>query len=225
MRQGIRLLVVFAAGLMSLSPRASRGGIIWDSGVLHAQSSARYGFTSPGVSDNPPDVIMTSNTASHSTSSVIPVDASASATTDVTVGPTGVTVNASSDFFFHTGSSSSASVSGTVAFTKPDAEFMQPTFFASPNKGSGSLTIKNAANAIMLSYSSSSPPVNPSPILFAPGAYTMTWGWGTQPFVGTSGGSGMQFQLIQGPEPTSLALLAPATTLLLRRRRYRRPGG
>jgi hypothetical protein len=138
--------------------------------VLHAESFALIKPAGPITRDEPLDVIMMTNTASHSTSAVIPVDASANAATDVRIGPGDTAINSSSSFFFHSGSSSSASVSGTATFTEDQTEHLTPYFTASANRGGGGVTIKDASNAVIANFSSSSPPVGTPPqVVLTPG--------------------------------------------------------
>ena len=199
----IGIVIALAAGLAVDAP----AGIIWNSGVLHASASATN--ASGTVSSNPPDVVMSSNTASHSATATNPTNASASASTSVTIGPgSGLSLSANSDFGFLSGqSSASAAVSGSSAFTESTTETLTASFTASAVRGSGSVTIKDAANNTIATYLSSSPGSGPAQIAFTPGAYTISWNWATQPFVGTGGSSGMNFSLALVPEPASLSLL------------------
>jgi hypothetical protein len=210
-----RAIVLILACAM---PSLARAGIIWNSGSLHAEAHA----TNPGgtMSSTPADVIMITHTASHSASATAPTTASASGSTNCTIGPASLTINASTDFGFGPSSSASASVSGTSTFTEDATEHLTPSFTASANRGSGGVTIKDSANNVVASFLSSSPPVGQPPqVVLAPGVYTVVWNWATQPFVGTGGGSGMNFQLANVPEPTTLTLLAIPAMLLIRRGR------
>ncbi|MEA2711004.1 MAG: hypothetical protein QOF78_3605 [Phycisphaerales bacterium] len=204
-----------------VTPPLLRAGLIFNSGVLHASSSASGPAGS--FSNAPSDVIMTTRTASHSTSVFSGIDSSANAATNVTIGPDAISINANSNFTYQTGrSSASASVSGVATFTKVDAEYMSPYASASPNRGSGNVSIQNASNVIVYSYSSSSPPTSTPIILFNPGVYTINWNWGTRPFVGTGGPTSMSFQLVHAiPEPGALLALALPPAFLIRRRARR----
>jgi len=161
------------------SPSFVAAGIIWDSGVLRAQTNV-YNVFQPGssVSDNPPDVIMTGPTASHSTSALIIAGASASAQTDITIGQS-LHINAGSNFFYLVGSSSaSASVSGTASFTATTTEYAQVTFSASTVRGSGRVTLKDPTDTTIATFSSSTfTPSPPNPLTFQlkPGLYTVQW--------------------------------------------------
>jgi hypothetical protein len=202
-----RRFVLASAATVSLFlvPLPANAALVWTSGTLHAQASAFNGTAS--ASANPPDVILSGPSGSHSaTATTPPITVTGSGSTTFNLGPRSIQITGGTlDYKEPVGSAnSSALATGSVSFSETATDIL--TAYISPNQNftSESVTIKDALNLTVLSMSSDSSS-SPTPLTLTPGAYTLSWTIGSKYFVGTSGSSTVSFIL---PEPASAATLA-----------------
>ena len=222
---GFRHIVAAAVIFASLAAGRAGAAIIFNSGTLHASSSAFGG----SVTDTPPDVVMSTPSGTISSSvTAPPLTASISTTFSMPASTMSVS-GLSSDMRTTSGSTAAGSASGTVSFTETGTESLTGTITRNGQYIGAGVTVTNASNQVLMTMSAQgdqTTPVTP-PVTFtlAPGTYSLNWNCAGQFIVGTAGNGSFGFGLAQAaPEPASLAAVALPALLLIRGGRRRQRG-
>ena len=228
MGQRLFCVAVFTGLVVLAGASSARAGIAWGTGTLDASASATsspnsQSFTAPTRSA--PGSISASASAngtnglqSASVSLQVLITLFSPFPPGIIPGQLNISGNTSLTgigFPALPGLASGAGASGTIGLlVENTSETLTGTMAVSDiAHGPMSVTIKNSSNVTVASFFGP----GTQNITLAPGAYTISFGVSAQHATGT-GGSGTQ-SFVLTPEPASLALLALASPLLLRRRR------